>query len=498
MKDTIPPPPSRFSSTALKAGAPARDYAIMMCTRGTVRWFRLARGRDCTIGRGDKCDIVIAQGTASREHAVIHDGIIPEIEDLGSLNGTIVAGRRLGPGERVRLEEGMSIQIGSVTLIAHSTAVDALTLGEDGGAGPLLPGVVLQDEKMLALYRLVEDVAASDLSVLILGETGTGKELLAQLIHDRSPRSKSAFVRLNCAALPESLAESELFGHERGAFTGADRPKPGLFEAANDGTLFLDEVGELSLAMQARLLRVLDKGEILPVGAIKAKKVAIRIVAATNRDLRSRVSTGRFRADLYYRLSGVIVNVPPLRERPNDIPALIDFFARPCADRAGKPLPMFDEGAMSALCGYRWPGNVRELKHVVERVVLLTRTGVVTASDLHLDAEDPAARAARPNGPDETGPAPRATESGVDVSLDDDEYEDIPTRVSFDKQSDAGAARSEDPAGERERIVDALARAHGNQVRAARLLGISRRTLINRLDEYGLPRPRKTFSREGG
>jgi transcriptional regulator with GAF, ATPase, and Fis domain len=378
----------------------------------------------------------------------------------------------------------MTIQIGSVTLIAHSTAVDALSLGEDGDAGPMLPGVVVQDEKMLAVYRLVEDVAASDLSVLILGETGTGKELLAQLIHERSPRSENAFVRLNCAALPESLAESELFGHERGAFTGADRPKPGLFEAANEGTLFLDEVGELSLAMQARLLRVLDKGEILPVGAVRAKKVTIRIVAATNRDLRSRVAAGQFRADLYYRLSGVIANVPPLRDRPMDVPALIDFFARPCAERAGKPVPFFEDAAMSALCGYRWPGNVRELRHVVERVVLLNRNGVISASDLHLDAEDLS--------------APVPAESGVDVSLDDD-YEDVPTRVSFNKQSAAVAAgRGDDPTNERGRIVEALARANGNQVQAARLLGISRRTLINRLDEYGLPRPRKAFSRQGG
>ncbi len=475
MRETVPPPPSGATSGAFSAAAPARDFILMVCMRGHVRWVSLTQGKDCVIGRGDKNDIVVRHERVSRQHAVIRCGAYPELEDLRSLNGTIVEGRKLDPGERVRLREGTAIQIGPVTLILHSTLVEAVGVDEHDKTPSMLPGMVLKDEKMLALRSLVDDVAPSDLSVLILGETGTGKELLARMMHDQSPRQNGPFVRLNCAALPETLAESELFGHERGAFTGADRQKTGLIEAADGGTLFLDEVGELTLTLQAKLLRVLDAGEVLPVGAVKAKKVAVRIVAATNRDLREAVSGGDFRADLFYRLSGVVVNVPPLRNRRNDIPALVEFFAQGCAGRASKPVPLFAAEAMSALCAYEWPGNVRELKHVIERVVLLAKNGFVTAAELQLDA-------ARLWVPPSTRDLP---------SLTDGEYGDSPTRVTVERVPEA-PARSKAAQTDRERIVDALARAHGNQGRAARLLGISRRTLINRLDEYGLPRPRKT------
>jgi transcriptional regulator with GAF, ATPase, and Fis domain len=473
MSDTLPPPPLRASSAAFKAAPPARDYALMMCTRGTVRWFSLERGKDCTIGRGETSDIVIPYEGTSRKHAVIRWRDYPFIEDLQSLNGTFVAGRKLGAREPVRLQEGTAIQIGPVTLVVHATAADPLGLDAQGDPLPILPGMILRDEKMLALYRLVEDVAPSDLSVLIMGETGTGKELLAQLIHERSPNGKGPFVRLNCAALPESLAESELFGHERGSFTGAERNKEGLFEAANGGTLFLDEVGELSLVLQAKLLRVLDKGEVLPVGAVRARRVMIRVVAATNRDLRERVGSGEFRADLFYRLSGVVVNVPPLRDRRDEIPALVESFAMASVSRAGKPLPQFSEDAMSALCAHDWPGNVRELKHVVERVVLLARNGVISPAELGLGAAS-------------VWP-PLASESAPTMN-DHDEFPEVPTSVTLRSAS----ARTDGADNERQRIVDALARTNGNQVRAARLLGVSRRTLINRLDTYGLPRPRKT------
>jgi transcriptional regulator with GAF, ATPase, and Fis domain len=471
------------SSGAIKAGArTTREYALMMCTRGTVRWFSLIPGKTCVIGRGEKSDIVIPSDSASRRHAIVHWERYPEIEDLQSLNGTMVAGRRLEPGDRVRLEEGMTIQIGPVTLVVHSTGADAISMNDSGEIGPLLPGIVLRDEKMVALYHLVEDVAPSDLSVLILGETGTGKEWLAQLIHERSPRKSAPFLKLNCAALTDTLAESELFGHERGAFTGADRPKAGLFESADGGTVFLDEVGELSAPIQAKLLRVLDRGEVLPVGSTKARKVGIRIVAATNRDLRVRVATGEFRADLFYRLSGVVANVPPLRDRRDDIPALVESFAVAYAKRSGKPMPQFGPDAISALCTYDWPGNVRELKHVVERVVLLARGGVVAPSDLRLDGGPFAVPSLKLSAGDENA---------------GDEFADTPTRLTVAKAA-GGFRREGDAQTERERIIAALAQAHGNQVRAARILGVSRRTLINRLDEYGLPRPRKQDSSDRG
>jgi len=237
--------------------------------------------------------------------------------------------------------------------------------------------ILTRSAALQGVLRTLEKVAGAKTPVLIEGESGTGKELLAQRLHRLSPRSAKAFVDLNCAAVPSSLLESELFGHERGAFTGAGNEKPGLVEVADGGTLFLDEVGEMAAEIQSKFLRVLDSGTFYRVGATRKRRADFRLVAATNRELRAEVAAGRFRKDLFFRINGVRVVIPPLRERPEDVPLLVEHFAR--ALPAAKS---FSATALEALCGYDWPGNVRELHFAVERAGLLAEGDVIEPSDL--------------------------------------------------------------------------------------------------------------------
>jgi two-component system response regulator AtoC len=292
--------------------------------------------------------------------------------------------------------------------------------------------------------EIAQRAAQSRVSVLIVGETGAGKEVLAQRIHRWSPRADKPVVSINCGGLCESLVESELFGHERGAFTGARGSKPGLIEAADGGTLFLDEVGELPLSIQAKLLRVLETREVLRVGAVAPRPLDVRFIAATNRDLETEIAHGRFRADLLFRLDGIRLAVPSLRERPNEIPALARQFLAEFCQRERWPALVLTDEALRAMSLHTWPGNVRELRNRIERAAVLCSEGRIVAEDLEL--ADPVAEGETDVGPE---------------------------------------------ASQRERILGALAACAGNQSRAAELLGISRRTLINRLDDLGLPRPRK-------
>jgi formate hydrogenlyase transcriptional activator len=232
----------------------------------------------------------------------------------------------------------------------------------------------------------VAQVASADVTVLLLGETGVGKELIARALHERSNRSTRAFVPVNCAALPDTLVESEMFGHERGAFTGSVGRKPGRFEMAHRGTLFLDEIGDLPLSAQAKLLRALQDGEVYRVGATQSVKVDVRVIAATHQDLAARVSDAAFRDDLFYRLSVFPIRIPPLRERPEDIRLLAEQFALQCASRLARHVTAITEEAMDALISYSWPGNVRELKNVIERAVILSSNGVVTMDTIRLEA----------------------------------------------------------------------------------------------------------------
>jgi two-component system response regulator HydG len=236
---------------------------------------------------------------------------------------------------------------------------------------------------MRDVFALVRRIANSNAPVLILGETGTGKGLLARALHAESRRAAAAFVAINCAAIPEALLESELFGHVKGAFTGATSARPGLFEQAHRGTLFLDEVAEMALPLQAKLLHVLETGRLRAVGADVERQVDVRVVAATHRSLRQRAEQGLFREDLMYRLDVVSVELPPLRERTDDLPKLVTKFAHDAHLRSSTPQPLrFAPPVMEALLQYRWPGNVRELEHVVERLTLLCEDGVATLADL--------------------------------------------------------------------------------------------------------------------
>jgi two-component system response regulator AtoC len=297
---------------------------------------------------------------------------------------------------------------------------------------------------MLSVYKTVAHVAPTTATVLIVGESGTGKELVARAIHAKSPRASRPFVAINCGALPESILESELFGHERGSFTGATGTKHGVFEEAKGGTLFLDEIGEISPKMQVQLLRVLQEGEIRRVGAAETIKVDARVVAASNRDLKAEVVAGRFREDLLFRLQVVTVQVPPLRERRGDIPLLIRHFIAKHTERLGRPAPRVAPEVYRMLEAYDFPGNVRELSHIIERGMLLAREGVITGGDLPPDVTGSTSNRA--------GEAPGGLGSLA---------EDWPTLAVI----------------ERRYIDRVLSRTGGNKTHAAEVLGIDRRTL---------------------
>jgi two-component system, NtrC family, response regulator AtoC len=310
---------------------------------------------------------------------------------------------------------------------------------------------IVLDPAMQRVYTLVQRIADTSMTVLILGETGVGKELVTEAIHLQSSRRERPLIKLNCAALPESLLESELFGHERGAFTGADKRKVGFFEAADGGTLFLDEIGDMPLPLQAKLLRVLERKVITRVGGTSEVATDARLIAATHRNLDNDVRTGRFRQDLLFRIGGFTIAVPPLRDRPAEILPLAEHFVRTAAAEQARVAPAISDDAREALAGYAWPGNVRELRNALERALILA-TDVITAADLPDRLHD-ASHRIRP-----------ATASGADV-------------------------RGQLAEVERAAIVAALEADSGNQTRAARRLGLSRRALIYKMEKYDLKPP---------
>ena len=338
--------------------------------------------------------------------------------------------------------------------------------------GPVEASHAFVGDTMHNLERLVERIAVGTISVLLLGETGVGKELVAEMVHERSPRAGKPFVRLNCAALAETLVASELFGHERGAFTGAHQSKAGLLESADGGTVFLDEVGDLPIALQPKLLRVLEDRQVMRVGSIKARSIDVRFVAATNRNLELEAARGRFRSDLLFRLNGFSVVMPPLRERAGEVEGLAAHFVAHAAREAGRRAPpALAPEVLSSLQRYAWPGNVRELRNVMERAVLLCAGPVITLEHLPLDKLQGRVAAATPA---HATAAPRTRE---------------PARSTRDSYADVLRAELQDR--ERQQVLEALARCGGNQTHAAKLLGISRGTLLARMDAFGLERPRK-------
>ncbi|MEW5854036.1 MAG: sigma 54-interacting transcriptional regulator [Myxococcota bacterium] len=395
------------------------------------------------------------------------------------------------------------------------------------GTTPLVTAeqaVAADGSPMERLRALIERVAQSTISVILQGETGVGKEVAARMIHRFSRRSDKPFVAINCGALAEALLESELFGHERGAFTGAVKAKPGLLETADGGTIFLDEVGEMPAALQVKLLRVLEERAVVRVGAVKPRPIDVRVLTATHRNLEEMVAHGRFRQDLIYRLNGITLSIPPLRERTDELEGLVRTFVEQFARAEGKTrLPTVDPLALQLMRSYAWPGNVRELRNVVERAVTLC-TGEVISLD-HLPVEKmgmmlqsavspssstpvptpspaPPPRVPRPSvfEPIITSPtlptAPSAMRTGIPNPTVPAFRLPTPAPVppsSTGPQAPASPRQLKDAlkAVERERILEALNACGGNQSRAAEVLGMSRRALVNRLEEYGLPRPRK-------
>jgi DNA-binding NtrC family response regulator len=545
------------------------------------------------IGRDESCTIAIDDLRISRRHVQINVGAVLSVRDLGSANGTTLAGVRLQADEDAELSPGAVLTLGSATVVVQSGSPtgrlhhlrshayfearledECARVGVAGGTftvgrvrcGPkdclaveaalaallrpmdvvaayapnhyelllvdmppeiatalldrlaekvpsndvetsavTFPAQATTPEELLTLRArhsadgkaasdevvasgvyggamdrlqpLVERVASSAITVIILGETGVGKEVLATRIHALSTRAKRPFVGINCAAIAESLLESELFGHERGAFTGAVTAKAGILESANGGTVFLDEVAEMPLPVQAKLLRVLENREVTRVGSVRAIAIDVRIVAATNRDLEDEVRRGRFREDLYFRLNGITIVVPPLRERVQEIePLARSFLVRFAKENGSRMVPRLSGEVLGLLHRYAWPGNIRELRNAMERAAVLC-TGDTILLD-HLPHEK-MGRVLAPTRA--TLPPPAASPSRI--------------RSPEPRSARTKDHRLIDPEDERRRILRALESCGGNQTEAAKLLGMSRRTLLNRLAEYRLARPRKPAQR---
>ena len=551
-----------------------------------------------TIGRSSKCEIQLEDPMVSREHARLHvvtaaTGSLLSIEDLGSANGTRLRDSEIKVGERVPIQTGEAVMLGSTVMMAlpnraaasprrlwshayfesrvddecaraaktatsfalarvrftgaapwnkvlpvlardltapHIFAAygpkdyEILFLGVDEGeTATLVAGLetgcraagletrfgvawypkdgrnadallgaanallkvrsspppdrsdngVPEVAAMQRVRNLATRVAASPINVLITGECGAGKDVLAQLIHRLSPRSAQPFVAFNCAALSEGVLESELFGHERGAFTGASIAKTGLLEAANGGTVFLDEIGDMPAPMQAKLLRAIESREIKPVGSVKSRSINVRFISATNKDLDAGVERGEFRRDLLDRLNTMALTVPPLRERTDEIPALATTFVAVACREIGRETTLtISADVFACLLDYRWPGNIRELKNIMERAVALCDGPEIRPEHLPLEKMRRA-----------SGDPFSATRL-------------LPTIAGSDEAGTIAVARlpalaDPEKAAERRKIVDALAVCNGNQTRAAQMLAMPRRTFVSKLDQYGIPRPQK-------
>jgi two-component system response regulator AtoC len=397
--------------------------------------------------------VVLGRGPAVLDLG--HEGVSPRhvrlsaepeltVEDLGSAEGTFLEGQRLLPHRPEPIAAGQALRLGAITVLLLRDSRAEL-------AAPTWSPVIV-DPTMVRLHETARAVAVGNIAVLIVGETGSGKEVLAEAIHRHSRRRDKPFLRVNCAAFAETLVESELFGHEKGAFTGAAQAKMGLLEAATGGTVLLDEIGEMPRLLQAKLLRVLEEGQVRRVGGLEPRPLDVRFLSATNRKLDREVEEGNLRRDLFYRLGGITLEIPPLRARPREIAAIAQAFLTRAAAEAGRPPPRLSAQVLDRLRRHDWPGNVRELRNAIERAVLLCPGHEITIDHLPpLIADSP---------PDPHLPAEQMPATWVNDEL--------------------------------RGIMDALDRCAGNQTKAARLLKISRGTLVSRLDAYRLPRPRKS------
>jgi len=447
------------------------------------RMMPIPESGELRIGRAEDSDIILDNPSVSRNHAVLKIlGGAVSVKDMGSANGTRIGGKRLPPDGEGPVAPGVAILVGGASLVVHQLAcaqsferpgregnsavrevimasehIRALKSGKQAPSSSPYGDLVVESSAMRKLFELVDRIAHGTITVLLTGETGVGKEVVAAAIHERSPRRGRPYLRLNCSAFAENLLESELFGYEAGAFSGARAAKLGLFETANGGTVLLDEIGEMPMPIQAKLLRVIETHEVIPIGGTRVRKLDVRFISATNRDLRERIRKGQFREDLYFRLSGVAVEVPPLRTRRSEIVPLARLFAAEAAEALGrKGAPDLAPDALRFLEEQPWPGNVRELRNCVERAVLVSNSNTLTVEDID---------------PNRGSSPPRKTQNTMQI---------IVPRTTEASES-----------GELERIQEALSLCAGNQTRAAALLGIARRTLVKKLALMGLPRPRR-------
>ena len=338
-------------------------------------------------------------------------------------------------------------------------------------------GLVGQSAEMHAIFEVIEKVADTPSTVLITGESGTGKELVAKALHEQSSRKQGPFIKINCAAIPKTLMESELFGYEKGAFTGATSSKPGRFELADGGTLFLDEIGEIPVEMQVKLLRAIQESEFERVGGLKTIKVDVRLITATNRDLEAEIARGNFREDLFYRLNVVPLRIPPLRLRTGDIPLLVQHVIKKFNERLRKSITGIADDALAALEGHAWPGNIRELENVLERTILFCKGDRIERAELQL------ASATNNSGAMEAIPAVPPASGPVPAPVGDDDESDEHGEISASLKD---VVKAETARVERELIVKALDETGGNVTQAARLLKISRKSLQMKMKEFGL------------
>jgi transcriptional regulator with GAF, ATPase, and Fis domain len=411
---------------------------------------------EINIGTLNSNDVVLTDSAVSRYHLRIAAGIRGfVISDLDSTNGTFIGGLRVG---HVTLTSPTEVRLGESNLrLSPLTEEDEVPLHPAESYG----GMLGRSPQMRALFAQLNNIANSEATVLIEGETGTGKELLAEEIHGNSPRAKGPFIVADCGAIPEHLMESELFGHLKGSFTSAHADRTGAFELSDGGTLFLDEIGELSAAAQPKLLRALENRQVKPVGSGRYKPINVRIIAATNRDLRLAVNESTFRADLFYRLSVVRLRLPPLRERPEDVEALAAQFMAEFWERmnTGTPPPPLSPETVQRLVNHRWPGNVRELRNFMERVVVLARAGADAEALKELEPEP--LESPRPEG------------SGIDVDVD------LPYKDAKMKWVDHF---------EMTYVAQLLDRNGGNVAAAAREAGVDRTYFFRLIRKYALKR----------
>ena len=423
--------------TTVSGGEPTgpgddRDWALLVSGDGVTKVFVLPKRGEVVLGRDPACEVTLDHERLSRRHAKITIGDGWTVEDLGSRNGTHLRGAKLAASSD--LVPGEPIAIGPFTAVIVSRAVSTARAVVGGSH----VGVV--DPTLAEPGPLLLAVARSSVSIVINGETGAGKEVLARSLHRLSGR-QGPMLAVNCAALSPALLESELFGHVRGSFTGAVNDKPGLLEAAAGGTVLFDEIAELPLDLQAKLLRAIETREVIRVGAVRPVAVDVRFLAATHQDLVAASQNGEFRRDLFYRLAGITLTIAPLRERPQQLSALAAKFAKEVHTTV-------TAAALARLASHDWPGNVRELRNVIERAALLSGGGAIEPAHILID----------------TAPA-AAPSSGAD-------------------------ALTGEQAAERDRIVAALDACAGNQSQAAKQLGVSRANLVNKLALYRIPRPR--------